>query len=73
MVSGPGAAELEDVCYAHVNSSPLIVRGCVTNRKNICPSSNAREKYVRSEASVAATQDTGRVHVQRSQLLIGMI
>ena len=53
-------------CYAHVNSSPLLVRGCVTNRKNVCPNSNAHDKYVRSEASVAATQNTGRVHVQRS-------
>ena len=60
-------------CYAHVNSSPLLVRGCVTNRKNVCPNSNAHKKYVRSEASVAATQDTGRVHVQGSQLLIGTI
>ena len=56
-----------------MNSSPLLVRGCVINRKNVCLNSNAHEKYVRSEASVAATQDTGRVHVQRSQLLIGMI
>ena len=61
------------LCYAHVNSSPLLVRGSVTNRKNVCPNSNAHEKYVRSEASVAATQDTERVHVPRSQLLIGTI
>ena len=51
-------------CYAHVKCSPLLVRGCVTNRKNVCPNSNAHEKYAHSEASVTATQDTGRVHVQ---------
>ena len=61
------------LCYAHVNSSPLLVRGCITNRKNVCSNPNTHEKYVRSEASVAATQDTGRVHVQWSQLLIGTI
>ena len=51
-------------CYAHVNSSPVLVRGYVTNRKNVCPNSNAHEKYARLEASVAATQDTGRIHIQ---------
>ena len=51
-------------CYAHVNSSRLLVRDCVTNRKNVCLSSNAHEKYARSEVSVTATQDTRRVHVQ---------
>ena len=56
-----------------MNSLPLLVRGYVTNRKNVCPNSNAHEKYVCSEASVATTQDTGRVHVLRSQLLIGTI
>ena len=44
------------VCYAHVNSLPLLVRGCVTNRKNLSLNSNTHEKYPRSGASVAATQ-----------------
>ena len=61
------------ICYAYVNSSPLLVRGCVTNRKNVCPNSNAYEMFVRSEASVATTQDTGRVHVLWSKLLLGTI
>ena len=61
---GEGKKEIGQECYAHVIRSPLLVRGCVTNRKNVCPNSNAHEKYAHSEASVAATQDTGRVHVQ---------
>ena len=56
-----------------MNSSPLLVRGCVTNWQNLCLNSNAHEKHACSDASVAATQDTGRVQVQWSQLLIGTI
>ena len=32
------------LCYAHVNSLPVLVRDCITNRKNVSPNSNAREK-----------------------------
>ena len=73
VICGPAVPTSGPDCYAHVNSSPLLVRGCVTNRQNVCQNSNAHEKYACSEASVAATQHTGRVHVQRSQLLIGTI
>ena len=41
---GEDRKTIEAGCYAHVNSSPLLVRGCVTNRKNVCPNSNAHEK-----------------------------
>ena len=64
VVEEESAGSGESSCYAHVNSTQLLVRGCVTNRKNVCLNSNAHEKYACSEASVAATQDTGRVHLQ---------
>lgn len=46
--------------YAHVNSTSILVRDCITNRKNVSLNSNACKKQERLEASLATTQVTRR-------------